>query len=86
METVMTIKGQVVIPSKIRNRLGIKKGTKLYIEERDGEIVLRPLDREYFQKMAGILKGSGMLKSLMKSKAEEIAMEEAKFERIKGSR
>ena len=86
METMMTVKGQVVIPAKIRNHLGIKKGAKLHIEERDGEIVLRPLDRLYFEKMAGILKGSGLLKSLAKSKADEIALEEAKFEHSKSSR
>ena len=44
METAVTIKGQVVIPAKIRHRLGIKKGTKLYVEERKGEIILRPLE------------------------------------------
>ena len=86
METMMTVKGQVVIQAKIRNRLGIKKGAKLHVEERDGEIVLRPLDREYFEKMAGLLKGSGMLKALGKSKADEIALEEAKRERAKGAR
>lgn len=86
METMVTVKGQVVIPAKIRNHLGIKKGSKLHIEEQDGAIILRPLDRQYFEKMAGVLKGSGMLKTLSKAKAEEIAMEEAKFERAKGSR
>jgi len=44
METAVTVKGQVVIPAKIRHRLGIKKGTKLFFEERKGEIILRPLD------------------------------------------
>jgi AbrB family looped-hinge helix DNA binding protein len=86
METMVTVKGQVVIPAKIRNRLGIKKGTKLHVEDRDGEIILRPLDRQYFVKLAGVLKGSGILKALSKSKADEIAIEEAKFERSKGSR
>ena len=57
METAATIKGQIVIPAKIRYRLRIKKGTKFYVEERKGEIILRPLNREYFQKMSGVLKG-----------------------------
>jgi AbrB family looped-hinge helix DNA binding protein len=86
METMMTVKGQVVIPAKIRNRLKIKKGTRFHVEERDGEIVIRPLNRAYFEKFAGMLKGSGIVESHMKAKAEEIALEEAKFERVKGSR
>ena len=35
MEAAVTIKGQVVIPAKIRERLGIKKGTRLHVEERE---------------------------------------------------
>jgi AbrB family looped-hinge helix DNA binding protein len=86
METAVTIKGQVVIPAKIRHRLGIKKGTKFYVEERKGEIILRPLNREYFQKMSGILKGGGLIKSLGESRKEDLKREEGKIDRRKGSR
>ncbi|MFH1624090.1 MAG: AbrB/MazE/SpoVT family DNA-binding domain-containing protein [Pseudomonadota bacterium] len=86
METSVTIKGQVVIPAKLRHRLGIKKGTKLYIEERKGEIILRPLNREYFQKMSGILKGGGLVKALEETRAEDLKREEEKVGRRKGSR
>jgi AbrB family looped-hinge helix DNA binding protein len=86
METAVTIKGQVVIPAKIRHRLGIKKGTKFYVEERKGEIILRPLNREYFQKMSGILKGGGLIKALGESRKEDLKREEGKIDRRKGSR
>ena len=86
METSMTIKGQVVIPAKIRERLGLKKGTKIFVEERDGEIVLRPINREYFQKMSGILKGGGLTKALEQSRREDLKREEGKIGRAKGSR
>ena len=86
METSVTIKGQVVIPAKLRHRLGIKKGTKLYIEERKGEIILRPLNREYFQKMSGILKGGGLVKALEETRAQDLKREEEKIGRRKGSR
>jgi AbrB family looped-hinge helix DNA binding protein len=86
METAVTIKGQVVIPAKIRHRLGIKKGTKFYVEERKGEIVLRPLNKEYFQKMSGILKGGGLLKALEEARAEDLKREEEKIGHRKGSR
>ncbi len=86
METAVTIKGQVVIPAKIRHRLGIKKGTKIYVEERNGEIILRPLGREYFQKMSGILKGGGLVKALEETRREDLKREEGKIGKGKGSR
>lgn len=70
--TVVTTKGQVVIPSEIRNRLNLKKGTKLYVEEREGEIILKPATVEYFDKMAGILKTKGRLsKALLEERAKD---------------
>lgn len=82
----MTVKGQVVIPAKLRHRLGIKKGTRLHVEEREGEIILRPLNREYFQKMSGILKGGGLVKALEETRAEDLKREEERIGRRKGSR
>ena len=86
METAVTIKGQVVIPARIRHRLGIKKGTKLNVEERKGEIILRPLNREYFQKMSGVLKGGRLVKALEETRAEDLKREEEKIGLRKGSR
>ena len=86
METAVTIKGQVVIPAKIRHRLGIKKGSRFHVEERNGEIILRPLNRDYFKKMSGILKGTGLIKGLEDSRAEDLKREEEKVGRRKGSR
>jgi AbrB family looped-hinge helix DNA binding protein len=86
METTITIKGQVVIPAKIRHRLGIKKGTKFYVEDREGEIILRPLNKEYFQKMSGILKGGGLVKALEETRAEDLKREEERGGGRKGSR
>jgi AbrB family looped-hinge helix DNA binding protein len=86
METALTIKGQVVIPAKIRHRLGIKKGSKLHVEERNGEIILRPLNKEYFQKMSGVLKGGGLVKSLEETRSQDLAREEDKIGRRKDSR
>jgi AbrB family looped-hinge helix DNA binding protein len=85
METSITIKGQIVIPAKIRQRLGLKKGTKISVEERNGAIVLRPMNREYIQKMSGILKGGGLTKALGRSRREDLKREEEKIGRAKGS-
>ena len=70
--TIVTVKGQIVIPSRIRRLYGIKKGTRVCLIERNGEIILKPITREYIEKMAGILNGKGRaLKALMKEKERE---------------
>jgi len=69
--TVVTTKGQVVIPAKIRRKHNIKRGTKLYIEDRGGEIVLKPITPEYFQELAGILPKGKASKVLLQERAAE---------------
>ena len=71
MATVTT-RGRIVIPARIRKQFGVKKGTKLAFIERDGTLILQPLDENYFLSMAGILGTDGkMLKSLMEDKKRE---------------
>ena len=73
METTATTKGQVVIPSSIRRKLGIKSGTRIQIEldERNGRIILKPITREYVHSVRGRYKGKGLLKELMAEKERE---------------
>ena len=73
METsVVTIKGQIVIPKKIRNLFHIKKGTQVRFETHNGQIVLKPLTPDYFDKMAGVLGTGGKLtKALLEERARE---------------
>ncbi len=63
--TIVTTKGQIVIPSKIRQRLKIKRGTKLYIEERGNELILKPVTPEYFERIAGVLQTKGRLSKVL---------------------
>lgn len=70
--TVVTTKGQIVIPSKIRRRLNIKRGTKLYIEERGDELVIKAVTPAYFEKIAGVLQTKGKLsKTLLGERAKD---------------
>ena len=73
METsVVTGKGQIVIPVKIRRKFGIKKGTKIAFVEQNGKLLIQPLDKKYFENLAGILGTDGdMLKGLMEDKKKE---------------
>jgi AbrB family looped-hinge helix DNA binding protein len=71
-KSVVTVKGQVVIPSKLRRKFHIKKGTQVYLYERNGEIVIRPVTDEYLKSLAGITGTKGkLLKALMEEKAKE---------------
>jgi AbrB family looped-hinge helix DNA binding protein len=73
METsVVTVKGQIVVPVKIRRKFGIKKGTKVAFMEQNGKLMIQPLDKSYFESLAGILGTNGkMMKSLMEDKKKE---------------
>lgn len=68
----VTSKGQIAIPAKTRKRLGIERGTRLYVEERGEEIVMRPITQAFLDRTAGILKGEVSLsQSLLKERAKD---------------
>lgn len=47
MSTIVTAKGQVTIPKAVRDRLGLKPGTKVEFRSgADGEIVLKRADQK----------------------------------------
>lgn len=70
--TIVTTKGQIVIPSRIRRKFNIKKGTRLFIEEKGDDLVLKPVTPEYFSKMAGILGTKGKLtRALLEERAKD---------------
>jgi AbrB family looped-hinge helix DNA binding protein len=70
--TVVTTKGQVVIPAKIRRKLNIKKGTRLYIEEGGDGLILKPVTPAYLEKIAGVLPTRGKLsKALLEERARD---------------
>ena len=73
METTITSKGQIVIPSSVQLRLGIKEGTRIQInvDEDAKEIILTPITREYLHGLRGKFKGKGLLKALMAEKKKE---------------
>ena len=53
----VTTKGQLVIPSKLRQRYRIRKGTRVALIEEESRIILQPLTREYIRSLRGSLKG-----------------------------
>lgn len=57
---VVTSKGQLVIPARIRRRYHIKNGTQVRIEETNQGILLRPITYEAIRRLRGILAGEDL--------------------------
>jgi len=71
--SVVTTKGQLVIPARLRRRFGIKKGTLVTFIEDDGRIIVQPVTREFIRGLRGSLKGE--------PSTLEVMLEERKRER-----
>ena len=70
---VVTSKGQLVIPARLRRRLGIHKGTRVAFTEDNGRLILQPVTREFIRSLQGSLKGEPSLL--------DVLLEERKRER-----
>ena len=72
MTAIVSAKGQIVIPSGLRKRLGIKKGTRISIESRHGELVLKPISHKFFEDFPKTLNLKGLIVSdLLKERKRE---------------
>ena len=73
METsIVTSKGQVVIPSKLRRKYGIKNGTRVHFYEVNGEIRIVPVTPELIDKNIGLLGTKGkLMRALQEEKKRE---------------
>lgn len=70
--TVVTTKGQIVIPAEIRKKYGLKVGTRIRFDDQDGEIKLVPITEEVIKNNIGLLRTEGkLLKALHKEKEIE---------------
>jgi len=55
--STVTTKGQLVIPSKLRRKYAIRKGTQVAFVEEENRLVLQPLTPEFIRSLRGSLKG-----------------------------
>jgi len=53
--SIVTTKGQMVIPARLRRRYGIKKGTRVTFVEDAGRIIVQPVTREFIRGLRGSL-------------------------------
>ena len=70
--SVVTSKGQLVIPAKLRRRFKIKKGTLVSFLEDNGRLVVQPVTAEFIGSLRGSLKGErSALKALLEERKRE---------------
>jgi AbrB family looped-hinge helix DNA binding protein len=70
--TTLSSKGQIILPSKLRKKLNIKKGSKFIIEFKDNKIILTLLNKEFYERLAGSISEKGkLLKTLISEKERE---------------
>jgi AbrB family looped-hinge helix DNA binding protein len=68
----VTTKGQLVIPSKLRRKYAIHKGTQVAFVEEKNRLVLQPLTPEFVRSLRGSLKGEpSALKVLREERKRE---------------
>jgi AbrB family looped-hinge helix DNA binding protein len=84
--SIITAKGQIVVPARIRRKLKIKKGSRVVIIEQEDGFKVKPLDRKYFEQFAGILPTKGkatkaLLEERGKSRRNPLGANPAKIQR-----
>ena len=87
METAnVTSKGQLVIPARLRRKYRIEPGTKVLFMERNHEIVIQPVTKEFVRSVCGLFKSeTSATQMLLRERDKDREREEAKFAK-RGSR
>jgi AbrB family looped-hinge helix DNA binding protein len=78
METaVLTSKGQLLIPKRLRNKYGIKSGGKVAFIETPQGLIVKAMDENFFNQFVGMFKDEApSLQEYKAWKKEEKAKEE----------
>ena len=77
MTVTVSVKGQMVIPAKIRKKYHIKPESKVELIDTGKEIVIIPIPSNPFRQSKGILKGVAT-KDLIKARRKERSYEYGK--------
>jgi AbrB family looped-hinge helix DNA binding protein len=73
----LSVKGQIVVPARIRKKFGLKKGSKVVIIDEQNGFSVRPVERQYFEQFAGLLPGKGKAaRALLKERRKERSLED----------
>lgn len=67
----VTSKGQLVVPSRIRRRFGIKPGPRVNFVEEGDRIIFQPVTAEYIDSFCGVFKPKPGEKSVVREHMNE---------------
>lgn len=54
--TIVSSKGQVIIPAELREKLGLEKGTPATWTHEEGKLVLTPMTKQRLREIRGFLR------------------------------
>jgi AbrB family looped-hinge helix DNA binding protein len=66
-----TVKGQVVIPRRIRREFEIEEGTRAIVQTTPEGILLKPITGKYIRSLRGKYKHLDLMKGLAESRKED---------------
>lgn len=64
--TLVSTKGQFVIPSEMRESLGITPGTRISVTQEGAKIILEPVSEKMVDRTRGLFKGKPSLSAELK--------------------
>ncbi|MDE3075468.1 MAG: AbrB/MazE/SpoVT family DNA-binding domain-containing protein [Chloroflexota bacterium] len=71
MKSMVSVRGQTVVPAGVRHALGIKSHEQLFWEVRDGVAIVRPLPADPVRASIGIAKGMGTYHQFINERTAE---------------
>ncbi|RZD17175.1 MAG: AbrB/MazE/SpoVT family DNA-binding domain-containing protein [Candidatus Acididesulfobacter guangdongensis] len=75
METTsMSVKGQVVIPNKVRKALGLKPNSKLIIIQDGGNILLKPIEEPELKDFKNLIAMGDEISKKLNLKRKDVGM------------
>ena len=66
-----SVKGQVVIPRRLRKEFEIEAGTRAYVESTPEGILIKPVTTKFIRSLRGSHKGKGVLQAMMADRQAE---------------
>jgi len=70
--TSLSTKGQIIIPKKIREALGLRPGAKFIIELEGDSVILKPVKVDVAQRLYGRYRELDLLKDLEEEHLREV--------------
>ena len=68
----VTSRGRIVIPARLRRKLGIKPGTKVCFIEHGSDILFQPITKQYIRRLCGMLRSNtSVTQELLKERGRD---------------